>query len=346
MPPRVPSTSEVVEPDSGAPSALPESTAGTNEHVLLRALLLLLLIAGVNLWLARHLGFGWDKPGPISTVAAAVGLVLYLLDKAGNKAPQRWWAKLFGWLDVPLVAILYFVVAVPMLLYSSVTVLNDRPGAALEGALVPAERPQMTPDRQENRSAPGEPLRFRWVATSPFGRAYQLEVAGYLPQTFEVYPFRGVTLSARRDLRPSPSVLFRPRADGLRTLADGGSVLIWREQDGRRTQITTGAPGRAASLLLGSEQPIPPALVENWRMELLAQQMTEDMIAQRLLVWKAPHRLSASVRLEPGMTLLAEVQTRQGVPMARARLTLGEERLMDVAMESVPEAPTRPREAP
>ena len=314
--------------------------ARTTEHVLLRAMLLLLWIALVNLWLKRHLGFGWDDPGTISIIVAAVGTVLYLLEKAGRKEQEAWWANLFSWLDLPLLLLLYVAVAIPMALFSSVTVLTDPPGSALTASLTEADQPAGKMKKLDNLSDPNKGLQFSWVSTSPLGRSYRLSVAGYLPQTVQVFPLWGLTLSPRRDLRPSLSVLFRPGADGLRTLADGGCFVAWREQGDQRTEIATGKPDRKASLLVGNEQAISPAVFENWRMELAAQQLKPDAIDSRILIWKAPYRVPSAIPLEPQMTLVGEVQTREGAPMVRARVTLGDERLTDVPMEAVSDTTT------
>jgi hypothetical protein len=128
------------------------SSPGTNEYVFLRSLLLLLWIAAVNLWLRHHLGFGWDDPGGISIVVAAAGTVLFVLDKAGNKRPEAWWAKLFEWLDLPLLCLLYIVISVPMSLFSSVTIANGAPDS-VTARLTPAGRAtEVTPS--SSQSAP------------------------------------------------------------------------------------------------------------------------------------------------------------------------------------------------
>jgi hypothetical protein len=320
--------------------------ARANDHVFLRALLLLLWIALVNLWLKRHVGFGWDDPGAISIIVAAAGTVLYVLEKAGRKEPEAWWANLFSWLDLPLLLLLFVAVAIPMSLFSSVSVLNDPLGSALSASLAHADQQVGQPKKLDNLSDPSKGVQFTWVSTSPLGRPYRLSVAGYLPQTVQVFPLWGLTVSPRRDLRPSLSGLFRPGADGLRTLADGGCFIAWREQGKQRIKIASGKPDRKASLLVGNEQPISPALFENWRMELAAQQLTSDAIDARILIWKLPYQLSSAIPLEPQTTLVAEVQTREGAPMMRARVTLGEDRLTDVPMEAVTDDAAPPHPSP
>lgn len=317
----------------------------TTEHVFLRALLLLLWIALVNLWLKRHVGFGWDDPGTISIIVAAAGTVLYLLEKAGRKEPEAWWANLFSWLDLPLLLLLYVTVAIPMALFSSVTVLSEPPGSALAASLTDAGQAGQ-PRKLDNLSDPNKAIQFTWVSTSPLGRSYRLSVAGYLPETVQVFPLWGLTLSPRRDLRPSLSVLFRPGADGLRTLADGGCFVAWRELGDQHTKIASGKPDRKASLLVGNEQAISSTLFENWRMELAAQQLTSDAIDSRILIWKKPYQLSSAIPLEPQMTLVGEVQTREGATMMRAKVRLGEDKLTDVPMETVNDMPAHASSEP
>jgi hypothetical protein len=134
-------------------------------------------------------------------------------------------------------------------------------------------------------------------------------------------------------------VLFRPDADGLRTLADGGSFSVWRVVAGKPVLLATSKPGTKVSLLLGTNQPISPLLLDSWRMELTAKELTPDMIANRLLQWKNPYWVQSSAQLEPQMVLVAEIQTRDDIPMTRTQVTLGDDKLTDVAMETASTSP-------
>ena len=171
--------------------ALPSTAGAKNEFVFLRSLLLLVWIAAVNLWLRHHLGFGWDDPGAISIVVAAAGAVLFVLDKAGSKRPEARWAKLFEWLDLPFLCLLYVVIAVPISLFSSVAITNSTPDA-LTATLTQADRalgatsqsPQGPPTGGQFKDS-GQRILFKWVPTSPFGETYLLTVDGYLTKPLQ-----------------------------------------------------------------------------------------------------------------------------------------------------------------
>src|ERR1039458_4336421 len=262
------------------------------------------------------------------------------MDKAGNNDSKVWWANLWEWLDLPLLCLLYLVIAVPMLLFSSVTVANDTP-EVLTATLAPAQqvhddKPGAQGGNPSDRTFKdsGQRILLSWVPTSPFGETYLLTVDGYLPQMIKIFPLTGVTISPRRDLLPSLSVLFRPDADGLRTLADGGRLEVWSEAGGKRTPVATSMPRSPVSILVGNDPPISPTLVENWRLELMAKELKPDMIAKRLQQWKAPDRPQSGIPLQPGMILGAELKTRDAVVMARTHVTLGMERLTDIMLDS------------
>jgi hypothetical protein len=316
-------------------------TAGAkNEFVFLRCVLLLVWIAALNLWLRHHLGFGWDNPGVISGVVASAGTVLFILEKAGNKRPEAWWANLFRWLDLPLLCLLYVVIAVPMLLFSSVAITNGTPDIvtatltlAESAAGTTAPSVQGAPHGGQFKDS-GQQILFKWVPTSPFGETYLLTVDGYLPQTIKVFPLAGVTITPQRDLLPSLSVLFRPDADGLRTLGDGGRLIVWSEAAGKQTEVATSTPGAVSSIMVGIDESISPTLVENWRLELTAKSLSSDMIAKRVQQWKTPDHPKTSMPLQPGMVLRAELQTHNGIVMAYTQLTLGSEKLTDVMLDS------------
>src|SRR5207248_851364 len=119
-----------------------------------------------------------------------------------------------------------FVVA---LLLSSVTVLS---GAESAGTSDPVTvRLSMmdgsaSTDRRLGLGTAKAPARFTWLRTTPFGQPYRLAVDGYVEQIVTVYPIIGLNVIVDRDLRRSPSVLFRPSIRGVQTLNSEGKLLI------------------------------------------------------------------------------------------------------------------------
>jgi len=188
------------------------------------------------------------------------------------------------------------------------------------------------------------------VSTSPFGRPYRLRVTGFREQTLQVYPFSGVTISPERDLKISPSVLFRPPKSALVELDPkaGGVFLVQMGDGAKRATIAVDAC-HPTSFLVGQEQAVPPEWPEMWKLETESLGFTDvdkDSASTRLQ-WKRFTLLAPKEELQPNMVLEARVITRAGVTIARARTTLREDNLADVSMteestrtnEKLPEVP-------
>src|SRR5262249_6440279 len=125
--------------------------------------------------------------------------------------------------------------------------------------------------------------------STPLGRAFILKVRGYAPKAIEVTAPMGLTISPERDLTPQVSLLLRPTADGMVELLSGGTLHVYREEHGRQTEIATRQPRTRSSFLIGAAPvALPHDLVEDWRLELAGQQMSDISRANQLLAWKSP----------------------------------------------------------
>jgi hypothetical protein len=304
----------------------------------------LLWLVAASDWVNRHLGIGWDAP--VLTLALAVlGTGFAVIEAAyGEKLKEKWLGRVVQMvMQFPLLVALYVVLGAVVGVLSSVTLLNDPPDTIFDATLKQADRADAEVLVQDNRINPKNPVRFLHVWIRPFGRPYRLDVKGYLPLTFQVYPLAGVTLSPRRDLRVNPSVLFRPPLGVLGPMAGGVRVQIWSESKsgGQRILLADGTV-KQESILLGAEQPVPAALLEGWRLEALAQGITSaQALAQLLQCWKQPKILTPKSPLEPDSILVAVVYNATSQPVAEARTRLTEDRFQDVPMHLV--APGRSR---
>jgi len=309
-----------------------------------RAGLLALLFIAVNVWTTHHLGWGLENPFGLAGFSAGVGLFVALLEK---------WVSANGELKVRvtsipiwLVALLYLICAIFAITRSSVLVLNE-PGRP------PSRPPRLLQagSEQEIQStiSDGGLVRFV-VSTSPFGRPYRLRVPGFRELTLQVYPFAGVTISPERDLKISPSVLFRPPKSALVELdPKAGGIFLVQIGDGAKRKTIAVDACHPTSFLVGQEQAIPPEWPEMWKLETESLGFTDgdkDSASTRLQ-WKRFTLLAPGVELQPNTVLEARVITRAGVTIARARTTLREDNLADVSMteestrntEKLPEVP-------
>lgn len=316
------------------PSATPPSP------LLLRLIVVAAVAALGQLWLRHHLGWGGDTPW-----IAAFVVFLSLLDTAlGKLMGKDAKAALDAWLRVTLapvftgrLAMLACAVAILLaLVFSSVTVL---PGsdAAVTGTRLKARLFALDgkPMGEHVLASEKSIARFPWLLTSPFGRPYRLAVDGYLDETLMVYPLTGSNISAERDLRRSPSVLFRPPADAVQVLASGGNfTVMWRSPGGLKP-LAPPQTGHEGSFLVGRAQSVPASTVTGWRLELAASNIGDPTLSQMLQNWSRFQVIKPTTPLAAGMQLVGEVRSPRSdlvVVVARAEVVLGTEPLMDVPM--------------
>jgi hypothetical protein len=295
-----------------------------------RAGLLALLFIAVNVWTTHHLGWGLENPLGLAGFSAGVGLFVALLEK---------WVSGSDALKFGLICGIFAITR------SSVLDLNEPNHPPSKPRLLRAG------SEQEIQSIISDDRLNRFVvSTSPFGRPYRLKVPGFRELTLQVYPFSGVTISPERDLKISPSVLFRPPKSALVELDPrAGSIFLVQISDGaKRTTIAVDAC-HPTSFLVGQEHAIPPEFPEMWKLETESLGFTDidkDSASTRLQ-WKRFILLAPVIELHPDMVLEARVMTRAGVTIARARTTLRADNLADVSMaeestrdnEKLPEVP-------
>lgn len=318
--------------------ATPEPTP---PRLLPRLIVLALMVALGQLWAKRHLGWGGDTPW-IAVVVAVVTGADKLLDKVLSKERKAALeAQLRTALEPVLVgrfALLVCILAVLLApVFSSVTVVpgSDQPAAAgrLTAQLSSIDGALLGTQTLQSRT----PARFLTRFQSPFGHPYRLSVDGYIPETVTVYPFVGLTVTPDRDLRRSPSVLFRPSANGIATLNSGGTFVVeWRAAGGPPLAVVPPQSGAPSSFLIGRAQAIPPGTIALWKLDLTAAEVRDPELSQIIQLWNRPRRLEPARPLAPRMVLVAEVRSRQNKVVDRAEVELGTDALLDVPLLAVP----------
>ena len=184
----------------------------STQRLWVAAILVAAWIVIVNAWTVRHLGWGLENVFGISSLAAGLAAAATLFEKS---IPEEELKQLkISLLKIPMTYIvgLWIVFGAISSMRSSVVVLRDLRGDAVYGDGIVLStvisNQSFAADRRETKD---EPVRFSWVPTTPFGRAYRLKVPGYVEQVVQVYPLTGLTVIPERDLPGvSPSVLFRP----------------------------------------------------------------------------------------------------------------------------------------
>jgi hypothetical protein len=322
------------------------NSAATSEDagLLWRIVAFVGLIALADLWAYHNLGFGIRSLVVPAGVAVALGVAIKLASWLFGEAnvrnalqPLRDGGKR---LLRPLVtrgtlALLALLLFSATLTISSVTLVSEGGNDTSYIAVTPLDRPAET--RTASFNGDGRMERFV-VTTTPFGRLFRVEAAGYMAETFTVYPPMGRRVQLGSDLRVLPPVLFRPNAGGLSHLGDGAVLRVLRLGDAE-PEVLVEDTGYAGSFMLGRPRAIPPGLIDDWKSELVAMNAPDVLIADMVLKWKSPRRLSAQRALVVGDNLRAELW-KHGSLVSRGEVILAGESLIDVRMERVVAAET------
>lgn len=319
-------------PTSAAPPAPSPRSARGRSHRLAYGLWLLALIITSLLWANKHLGYAFIPPEWFAPLSAAAATAWALVSPMLRRR-ERWQigyrhARYVRQVLSPRVlAPLSLLLLVGVSTRSSITVVGDAKGAVIYPIDAPARKKRV--DFASGRAM------FGATATTPFGRAYRVQVKGYAPTTITVLPLFGRTLELGDDITPIPAVLFRPPYEAIEALEGGGRTVITHA--GRTLASVTGV----AALLLGERQPFPPALRQDWDVEVLDRSASEKR--KTLLAWRNYRSVPLDTVLSSDAELRAEVRTRANVLVARAVIRLGREQFRDVPL--VPEVfaePARP----
>jgi hypothetical protein len=297
-----------------------------------RFIALVVLAAGVQLWINHHLGLSSQTPWValgLGTVSGVLGAAAHLLDDGEKKGlAEALRAILRALLNGGLLTWLWGIALVGAMFVSSVMVI---PEAGAHGTAV-LHSVDGRPVRQRSLDEAVAPM---VVFTSPFGRPFRLGVPGFLEETVTVYPLVGLKVTPERDLRRSPSVLFRPSREGVLALRSEGTFTVALKGAAGDEPLLPPQKGHDGAFLLGRAQPIPATSVALWRLELEGGGASSALLAQMVLAWSRPKVLAPLRPLAPEMVLVAEVRTPVGVVVSRALVTLSREPLTDSALVDI-----------
>lgn len=294
------------------------------------------------LWLQHHLGFEFQKLGWVTLVGLLWGCMEKLAGWIGAKpaidqeAGRLFKAPLRGLLHllarpVPL-NLIGGLLALLMATVSSVSVRSDAVGERSTVSLLSLEERGTA---RTGKLSPDAPLVRFLLATSPFGRVYQVDAEGYVPAQLTVYPLIGRQVLLGRDLGLSPSVLFRPFAEGMAALSDGAVFTVTRLRgDSAERLVAAADSGAATSFRLGRPKPISDAMVVSWTLEATASGAPETARAGMLITWRNPKQLTMRGELNPRDCLLAEIRLHDKLK-ARALVTLSDAPLVDVLLPDI-----------
>jgi hypothetical protein len=279
-------------------------------HFLWRAASLVIVAMVAYIWWTHNFGEGLNG---VPWLAALAGAFTFGMERLEHSQQERFKDFLAKWLlSSVLLTCTCLVMLILLASFASVIVL-DTGSEPLTVTLAPAANSSSIVRRDAEKE---KPARFHlWI--TPLGRAYILKVKGFIPKTILVSSPMGLTLTPEADLTPQVVLIVRPTADGMSELASDGIVHVFRTTNNNDVEIAALQPQARASLLLGTERAaIPHDIVEDWRLELAGEKMSDLSRANQLRWWKTPRIL----RLKPGAAELApkdkltiQLQTANGL---------------------------------
>jgi hypothetical protein len=304
-----------------------------NSGFLARMALFMTLAVVTELWMGHHRGSSLFNPVGLAALIAAVSGVFAwaekLLDEPEKKSISAGLKRIGRLVFSPVLLVLFcLVVFVMMANYSSLAITPLFSGRSLKVSLTDPGDPNF--QCKISPASDGGLVRTDLLRTDPFGHTYQLKVEGYVSAPITVSPLRRVTVVPDRDLRPSPTVMFRPPPLARNSLAKGGRFDVYRIAPGDTLLLATGTGPTA--FMVGPPREIPTGASADWRLELESQDIEGLALKRTLFSWMKPGQLSPTVDLEPGWTLRAVVLTNANKLQAEAEIQLGNRSYQDVRM--------------
>jgi hypothetical protein len=345
-----PATTRLEPPDGQQSSAVDGAAAATPSTAPAGRVFAVLAVLSLGaLWLQHHIGFEFKDLGVVALAGAVWGGIGELADLLGEESGVRKFTETV--FRAPLRQLLFFLarpvplyigtglLALAMVTISSVTVRSEVPG---EQSAVSLSSLDETGVPRKSTMNPDQPVvRFRPVLTSPFGRLYRVDAEGYVPAQLTVFPFVGREVLLGRDLVTSPSVLFRPFAEGIVALRDGGVFSVKRVVGGKEEQLVTDSDsGSAAAFLIGRPKPVSDAMLVFWNLEATASRAPDAIKAQLLLLWRTPKQLAMRGELSPRDCLVGEIRLHNRL-RARGVVSLAGSSFVDVLMQDVDSQPAK-----
>jgi hypothetical protein len=224
-----------------------------------------------------------------------------------------------------LLALAFALAAIVMLCYSSVVVIpgegDSAAGIALRGVS----------DNQEPVRTYEDPTQLV-VKTGPFGADFELSAPGYLPEVIQIYPLVGKTIRMEQDLRPAPSVLFRPPYEAMGFLSQGGEFVLY---DQSQHEIQRSSCPKECSFLVGQGGPLSSGAAQTWMWELQGMGLGQQETSRTMGAWNRPTLVPYELR--PHMKLRAVVMTPAGGEGAAVEWEVTPERMADVPMKFIAE---------
>jgi hypothetical protein len=330
--------------ETTAPKDAEVSVSPAIDHPLERLLALGLMLGIVQFWLQRHLALSFleeVKAAPL--IAVLIPFLVTLLDFLAGKAPRKKFQNCLRRravvvLRTPVLGLLLALLVVAGSMVSSVTVLaagthdalpvTVRRESGVRTQVADANRGFPAAVRSVNLAATANEVRLLML-TNPFGAACVIEVEGYQPYSFDLYPWIGKRVRVDRDLEHAPSLLVRVPL-GLHSQLPGGRLELWSADEKLAATDTADLRG---SVLFGRELALDRGRLADWEHELRMSGAEGSALSRGYLAWRRPLVVPIKPALAAGMKLEGRFISRSGALQASAGFTLTRAPLQDVLLD-------------
>jgi len=318
------------ETGKGQTTATVNQTTGGKRFLVLRIILLVTLLFGLNAWSIRHLGTDLRDIAIVNTFLAFVGIVLGWIEESEAGRIRAGFSRILKRLvDGQIIAVLYLVSLLGTSFVSSVSVIADGRSGDSTLFLAPEGSKRCADCSGEVLKGPSGVVRFVRL-TSIFGHPYYLEASGYQRKGFTLYPWSGKTISLSADLVQLPTIVLRiPHS--LHNSLQGGKIVVDFGSPTGSFEIPM-KPGRA-SAQLGPSAIISEGLRNEWRSELRTQIGASEQLREKIYrKWLNPLRSEGMPSPKPAQRIQVRFFTPANKEVINQEIVVGGESLQDVIL--------------
>ncbi len=300
------------------------------EKYWINLLLLALAIFLINLWINYHINVDGWRLVIINIVPIIYGILTFLISLGPEEEAKSLKKKLRPLLLFflrPIVLILIYVLfLVSGMLVSSVTVLADGSHEYIKISIIPEGKEESR--HLEIIDEPYQIVKFI-LFSSPFGKSYYIEADGFLRESFELYPWIGRRIRINRDLRPTPTLIFRLPGPNIK-IYEGGFFKIVVNNDTIFSQKIKGQ--KSLSVMLGRYRNITQELKENWKASLTIDDIKEPKRTAFMRAWGNPIILD-TITLKHGDSVKIVYLNRSNIVKASINTLVLEDAIQDILLD-------------
>jgi len=286
----------------------------------------------INIWANHHLNINGKSLVLINIIPAIYGILTFLMsfgsDDEVKSLRRKMRPVLFFFLKPGVLTIIYLVFFSCGSTISSVTILADGMDEHIEISIIPEGLEN--PKQSRIINSPYDIAKMV-LFTSPFGKSFYVNADGFIRESFELYPWIGKRIRLTKDLRPTPTLLFRLPGPSIRRY-DGGKFKILTKDDTISSRKINSQ--QSSSIMLGKYRRIGQEYKDDWNVSLLIDEVENPKRASILRAWGNPIVLD-SINLYPGESVQVLFFNNSNLLKSSADIVVLDDAFQDVLLNSL-----------